>query len=177
MNRRIILDAAPRNQSPQRFEFPGPEVKVGRSPERADLTFPGVAGPSRVHGAIVIDEDGQPWVEDRRSSNGTRLNGRNVQRAPLVPGDEIHFSTILVTFVGLAPELEEDPRVTSLRNDLIRARRAPLDEGSVEVWRLSPDEQHAWRVTAESERDARIRELEDRLAALRAELGDAADRG
>ncbi len=80
----------------------------GRGPENDIQLF--AQGISRVHFQIVF-EDGQFAVVDKRSSNGTKLNGDRVRRAPIVDGDTIRAGNVEMRFgAGACPEnpLESD---------------------------------------------------------------------
>jgi pSer/pThr/pTyr-binding forkhead associated (FHA) protein len=65
---------------------------VGRAP-RADFV---VDAPlvSRLHCRLSIDGDNQLDVEDLDSTNGTFVNGRKVQRAPLRAGDTLKVGRV-----------------------------------------------------------------------------------
>jgi hypothetical protein len=57
------------------------------------------ANASRLHAALV--KEGERWVvEDLGSTNGTLLNGRRVERAPLSEGDVITIGLTRLTFNG-----------------------------------------------------------------------------
>lgn len=49
--------------------------------------------------AVVGHDQGRYYVEDLKSSNGTLLNGRPVQRAPLTHGDAIRIGPLNITFM------------------------------------------------------------------------------
>jgi DNA-binding winged helix-turn-helix (wHTH) protein len=70
---------------------------VGRGPGiRVRIEDPGV---SRRHARIVIGEDGTS-IEDLSSKNGTFLCGQRVtSRVTIVPGDELQFGPVHVTFL------------------------------------------------------------------------------
>lgn len=85
---------------------------VGRARE-CDLSL-AVAHLSRRHARLFF-EGPALWVEDLGSANGTFLNGRRVDRAPIRGGDELAFDTLVFTVRGgaAAEELVHDK--TSLR--------------------------------------------------------------
>lgn len=66
-------------------------VLVGRAPE-CDMCLRD-SGLSRRHARLVPTNDGVQ-IEDLGSTNGTFLNGRQVQRGIAVPGDEIGFDAL-----------------------------------------------------------------------------------
>ena len=83
---RGTLDAA----SPITFRLlPGHPRTMGRA-TRADFI---VDAPlvSRVHCRLSVTDDGTLEVEDLRSTNGTIVNERRVERAVLVPGDRLRL--------------------------------------------------------------------------------------
>lgn len=69
--------------------FPvGDELTIGRS-TRCGVSMPNDSFISSVH-ARVWRQDGQVWVEDIGSTNGTLLNGNNLARpSPIHPGDRL----------------------------------------------------------------------------------------
>jgi hypothetical protein len=79
------------------YELRGNRVVVGRSAS-ADVTL---AEPevSRSH-AIVFRKAGAVWVDDLRSANGTRVNGRELDGEPVAihPGDQIEFGPATFAF-------------------------------------------------------------------------------
>lgn len=54
---------------------------------------------SRRHAKIVI-ENGEFWIEDLKSLNGTRVNGEVITRRKLVSNDQIKIGDATVTFVA-----------------------------------------------------------------------------
>jgi pSer/pThr/pTyr-binding forkhead associated (FHA) protein len=88
----------------------GRSVSVGRGSGRADMAFPEDTFMSGVHFAVECSASGCR-VQDRKSSNGTFLNGARVQDAMLANGDEIKagqtiFAVKMVSdekLAGLAP--------------------------------------------------------------------------
>jgi pSer/pThr/pTyr-binding forkhead associated (FHA) protein len=46
---------------------------------------------SRIHCRLSVTREGQLEVEDLRSTNGTFVNDRRVERAVLVPGDRLRL--------------------------------------------------------------------------------------
>ncbi len=73
------------------------QTVLGRAAE-CSLRFdhPGL---SRRHAKLMPAEDGL-HLEDLRSTNGTFVNGRRVQRAVARPGDEIGFDTLRFRLLG-----------------------------------------------------------------------------
>ena len=70
------------------FELVPPAFSLGRDPGNA-LLLPNESGASRKH-ALLFEKDGAWWVEDLGSSNGTSVNGKELeQAAQLQEGDII----------------------------------------------------------------------------------------
>ena len=87
------------------FDLPLEEdvTTVGRHPESMVLLdFPSV---SARHAVVERREDGF-YVTDQRSSNGTRINGAEIEEALLQEGDRIGFGDIqAVYYEGAAPQV------------------------------------------------------------------------
>jgi len=72
---------------------------IGRSRECHIILDDGTV--SKQHARLSF-EDGRPYVEDLRSTNGTSLNGRFLERkSPLRRGDRIGLGTNLIILVGV----------------------------------------------------------------------------
>ena len=70
------------------FELLPPAFSLGRDPGNA-LILPNESGASRKH-ALLFEKDGTWWVEDLGSSNGTSVNGKEIdQPVQLQEGDLI----------------------------------------------------------------------------------------
>lgn len=94
---------------PQRVSLDEFPHTVGRV-EPADLVLPS-ARVSRLHAALVW-ADGRVCVEDRRSTNGTFVNGQRVEFQPLEDGDCLRFADQEFTF--RAPPKPETNRATQV---------------------------------------------------------------
>lgn len=125
-------------------------TRIGRDPHN-ELAFDGVDSISAEH-AVIEYRDGHYWIEDLRSTNGTRLDGE-----PLVPGrpaqlkggDRIRLADIELMFVlaGYAPRGETvflDPTTTPPD-----APTRAIDDGGIDVPREGLD---AAAAGAEAER-------------------------
>ena len=64
---------------------------MGRAP-RADFVVD-AALVSRLHCRLTLDDSGL-GVEDLESTNGTYVNGRKIQRAPLLSGDTLKVGRV-----------------------------------------------------------------------------------
>lgn len=85
------------------------EVSIGRHPESTvKLTCPSSSGR---HAVIKHREDGY-YVQDLGSSNGTRVNGAEIEEALLKDGDRVGFGDVQAVFYEGDPPaiLEDEPR-------------------------------------------------------------------
>jgi hypothetical protein len=76
---------------------PGQELVLGRDPVHSPVasTFSRFDNVSRRHATLGIDSNGQPWVRDERSTNGTFVNDRRLQpgeQASLRDGDSLRLA-------------------------------------------------------------------------------------
>ncbi|TVR03388.1 MAG: FHA domain-containing protein [Deltaproteobacteria bacterium] len=76
---------------------PGTPLIVGRHPECEVVLAD--ASVSRQHARIEIDADGQPWVEDLGSFNGTYIADERIDRARLESGTDLRCGEIQLFFV------------------------------------------------------------------------------
>jgi hypothetical protein len=79
------------------FRPAGERTRIGRSPD-CDIFLDDVTV-SRNH-AVLIEENGQFSVEDQGSLNGTFVNRRRIDRAPLREGDELQVGKYRMTFIA-----------------------------------------------------------------------------
>ncbi len=79
------------------FRPAGPRTRIGRSPD-CDIFLDDVTV-SRNH-AVLIEEHGEFFVEDQGSLNGTFVNRRRIDRAPLHEGDELQVGKYRLTFIA-----------------------------------------------------------------------------
>ena len=68
---------------------------------------------SRIHAEVFTDEDGW-WIKDNKSSNGTFVNGQQIDNARLIDGTEVRIGSSLFLFqtgfMAERPEtIEEEP--------------------------------------------------------------------
>ena len=84
------------------YGLDGREVLIGRNPT-TNITLLD-EGISREHAMVVYDEDELSYViEDLASTNGTKINGKRVRSALLVPGDKIQIGQTLFRFEWTKP--------------------------------------------------------------------------
>jgi hypothetical protein len=79
------------------FRPAGARTRIGRSPD-CDIFLDDVTV-SRNH-AVLVEEDGQFHVEDQWSLNGTFVNRKRIDRAPLHEGDELQVGKYRLTFIA-----------------------------------------------------------------------------
>jgi hypothetical protein len=79
------------------FRPAGERTRIGRSPD-CDIFLDDVTV-SRNH-AVVIERDGGYVVEDQGSLNGTFVNRRRIDNAPLENGDELQIGKYRMTFIA-----------------------------------------------------------------------------
>lgn len=83
------------------------------------------AGASRAHARIVLQEGPRYFLEDLKSTNGTFVAGRRIDRVELASGDRIHIGpNVVVTFAILDAQAESLARQhyeSSVRDPLTRA--------------------------------------------------------
>ena len=87
---------------------PGRGVVIGRRGDSGiAIVHPKV---SRRHADVRLDRDGQAWLKDHGSSNGTYLNGIRVapdEEQPLGPGDEIQVGPALFRYFSADARLPD----------------------------------------------------------------------
>jgi hypothetical protein len=79
------------------FRPQGEETTIGRSPDCGifldDVTV------SRRH-AVLAERNGRFWIDDLGSLNGTFLNRKRIESAPLDDGDEVQIGKYRLTFLS-----------------------------------------------------------------------------
>jgi hypothetical protein len=78
------------------FRPSGERTRIGRSPD-CEIFLDDVTV-SRNH-AVLVERDGKFFVEDEGSLNGTFVNRRRIDNAPLENGDELQIGKYRLTFV------------------------------------------------------------------------------
>ena len=89
------------------------DMTIGRDSD-CDVFIDNV-GVSRIHTHVIYHE-GRFWVQDSGSSNGTFLNGKQVQQAALKDGDEIQIGKYKIIFSmagGMPAHLLADSKQTA----------------------------------------------------------------
>src|SRR5256885_13466335 len=106
-----ILNGSLENQE---IELPPDPRAVGRS-SACNLRI-GDAGVSSKHAKIWC-EDGQYFLMDMGSTNGTFVNDKDVDREQLSDGDVITFGMTKATFVGDKPKARVNPNRAPARGE------------------------------------------------------------
>lgn len=78
---------------------PGAVKTLGRT-ARADFIVD-AALVSRLHCRLTADASDQLVVEDLGSTNGTKVNGKRVDRSVLRPGDKLTVGRVVFTIQGM----------------------------------------------------------------------------
>ena len=102
MPRLIIKD----NKGEQLFDMFEDELIIGRSPDNPLVVKDEEL--SREHFKIYR-KDGGFWVNDLKSSNGTKLNGEKINESPLQEGDVIQVGKTEIHFELLIGESKDYP--------------------------------------------------------------------
>jgi hypothetical protein len=79
------------------FKPAGDRTRIGRSPD-CDIFLDDVTV-SRIH-AVLVQENGKFHVEDQGSLNGTFVNRKRIENAPLTEGDELQIGKYRMTFIA-----------------------------------------------------------------------------
>ena len=79
------------------FKPAGERTRIGRSPD-CEIFLDDVTV-SRNH-AVLVERDGKFVVEDQGSLNGTFVNRKRIDSAPLENGDELQIGKYRMTFVA-----------------------------------------------------------------------------
>ena len=80
------------------IEISGDRFVIGSLEEGTDYRLDAV-GVSRRHAEFVLEEE-NVWIKDLKSTNGTRVNGRKIQKQRLQDGDQIMIAREEFRFIG-----------------------------------------------------------------------------
>ncbi len=106
----VAVDSEPRQRRPDRlvmvvgptpgqeFTLEGDRITIGRA-EEAGVSI-NHASVSRLHAEMVSLDDGRWEVLDQGSSNGIRVNGVDLPRGILEPGDALELGDVRLRFVA-----------------------------------------------------------------------------
>src|SRR5882762_9818705 len=135
----LIADSGP--LAGRRFPISAVGLRVGRHPNQSQIFIqdPEV---SRFHAKVYLGTDGQVWIEDG-SANGTYVNDRRIQKAPLRHADKVRFGLNRVdTFSCLrepdqAADANAKPvakeQAAQLQNDAILALKPTIHLGETDI--------------------------------------------
>jgi two-component system, cell cycle response regulator len=87
------------------FRLDQPETFIGRATD-ATIRIED-DGVSRRH-AKIVQHDGEVWVEDMKSANGTLVNGQRIERGMLQDGDKIQMGSTTILKFTYSDRLEEN---------------------------------------------------------------------
>ncbi|WP_347487926.1 FHA domain-containing protein [Desulfoscipio sp. XC116] len=106
----LMIESAPKEYAMEGAEFAlARELKLGRG-QQNEIVLPDRFA-SNSH-ARLYNREGQYWLEDLGSKNGTFLNGKLLTGpAVLANGDQIRIGEIIFKFVRWGYELESDHRM------------------------------------------------------------------
>ena len=90
------MTMVPKQGPPQEIAVTGAILSIGRG-RNNDLQIKNDGKVSRYH-CRVIFKDGEYFMEDNNSSNGTIVDGRAVSRKKLVGGEQIIVGETAITF-------------------------------------------------------------------------------
>jgi chromosome segregation ATPase len=160
----VILSGGPKGAA---FSLTGINISLGRDDDNAiclDGEFI-----SRHH-AVLVRDNGEYYLRDLNSSNGTLLNGLRAQDATLRHGDHIRIGEVEMRY-------ETDPRSDELA-DLLRqlsvAQRQLAETQKQSAERAAELESTRKTLTTAEERAAsRVKELTQRTAFLTTDLATA----
>jgi two-component system, NtrC family, sensor kinase len=133
-----------------------PPCVLGRG-ERADLTFPDPTISQR-H-ALILDIDGQPWIQDLGSANGVYVNDRKiVGKAPIKAGDSIQLGQTRFLMVPAGEDISEQ---TIVMHSLDPSMAGNLDHRKLKlIFEMSTElAEHQDLATLEQNLVPRFREL------------------
>jgi len=144
----IILEIKAGPMAGKAFELKsGESVTIGRAEGRAQLAFPHDTFMSGVHFAVECGPQGCRVI-DKKSSNGTFLNGARIKDAMLANGDEIKggqtaFSVKIVADAKLASLMEpRDHRAVASPPPAASPQAKPADEDKPASFKSVPASPH-----------------------------------
>jgi pSer/pThr/pTyr-binding forkhead associated (FHA) protein len=128
----VLLKVGGNNKA---FSLPSTVTIVGRRQE-CDLCIP-LSVISRRHCALNMD-DGKLSIRDLGSSNGTFVNGKQVDEADLAAGDKVSVGPLnfVVQIDGVPAEIVGDEAMTGLAGGMAKVKT----EGADLIDSAAPDE-------------------------------------
>jgi len=93
----------------KKIEIDRDEITMGRSDQNVlPLNDPAVSGKH----CVIIKDGNKYTIRDLNSTNGTRLNGKNISQARLKPADVIMVGAIEITIDGTDIDVEPEQEIT-----------------------------------------------------------------
>lgn len=89
---------------------------------------------SRQHAKLIIDQQGQYWIEDLFSSNGTTINGVSIGKKLLQPNDRISFAGRINTdLLSLLKQVNMAVAINHLKkiDDDYQAQKKKIKDGQL----------------------------------------------
>jgi len=128
----LILQVKTGSKAGQKIECrSGQEIIIGRVPDRAQFAIPDDSSMSSVHFSVECGVTGCRII-DRKSTNGTYLNGKRIEQAPLSNGDQIRSGqTVFLAAIlsdgstGSQPAPPPIPRPTPIPDPAINTQKVP----------------------------------------------------
>jgi len=117
--------------APERTPLSSFPFTLGRS-EAADLTVDS-GRVSREH-AMIVSEEGKYRVRDLGSTNGTFLNGRRIDEAPLEDGDLLVLADIEFSFFAGRPQAPQSMVTQVMQAERSRSGKGP--RGEEVIWEI-----------------------------------------
>ena len=107
----------------QKIDIDKDELSIGRSDQNTiSLDDPAASGKH----CIIVRDGNKYTLKDLRSTNGTRLNGRNIVESRLKPGDVITVGVAEMTVDGPEIEIEPEPEPITRANTTHTVIMAPV---------------------------------------------------
>lgn len=122
-------------------------ITVGRSPDADIITLDERA--SRMHCSVRI-WDGEYYVKDLKSKNGTYLNQQKVEMAKIKPGDKVRLGNSILhiddkrspgtdtTISSVQNEMNEGKGYKTILREIVRNTETPRPDGSSSSDRQTP---------------------------------------
>jgi len=118
---RLVITAGPRKGT--EYPLTEPLTTIGRGSDNV-LVIPDISV-SRLHSRL--EKQGERWVVlDQGSGNGTRVNGKSIERYPLQHGDEIEMGDTRVQFMEPGGVVVKSKKLqTKSTDDEVTSNKAP----------------------------------------------------
>lgn len=103
------------------YKLKSPKITVGRSPIRCDVAIKGNDSISKVH-AFIRQTKQKCYIEDANSSNGTYVNGEQIEPGQQIPLDnpaifQLNDETLILLSGSIARKFDKRPSIALLINE------------------------------------------------------------